>query len=802
LEGILLFYNFVLRNIKIFVCMSKLGFSKNNFSKVVPCTVELLNSAIDSAEVMNVCGQIANKLEAVKAGQATRTEFDEYKTAMKKQLPVLTPHAIFKNGERKNAEAIPSGLSMYDIDHIENPRGYYHSMIEDRISELGIVTAHVTPSTEGLRLIFEMPAGMTLEQAQKWMSEQLGDENYDGSVKDYARCSYLVPRAYILYMDEEELLKEREVKAEPNTRNKYAVSEAGPQNRAVVSEAVSQNATVPQNGAPSIETTIANDSPEHQRNLRIFDLAMTEAGLNQESIDVVGVHNWHTSLVAILSVGICRLMSQQAMMDVLATRMPNYSKEPDCQRLVADFYDNYTKVNAPMPLSLRNLYKQSMKEQSAPKKSSEQLMGNVPPEMPEKLPKLIKLLCSKEPEHLHPAISLSAFPALGTHLYDVHFLYADNTYHEATFMNHTMAKTSSGKSCVGRVCDCIMDDILKRDEINRVREQDYKDECAKKGTNQQAPDRPDDLIVQTLLTDITPAALAQKGKDANGHFIYSQLDEVELFDQLDASKQKRRLRNIIQCAFDNAWYGQERVGEKSVTARFRLHYNTNSSSTIKRAQEFFDPCLSDGSFNRMSFATIMPIDDEDIPKHGFYDAKFMAKLKVYIDRLVAAQGNYDLKKAQDLIRSIHQEAIDTYRLSGDEAYFDTSHRAVVLAWLRAMVLYIAEGKWSKEIEEFAMWSFKYDMWVKMTYFGDGIRKQMAGEKVSSHRGPTNRLQYLPDEFTFEDVENLLDTLKDDKKKARKMLWTGENRNYIEQDPMTGIYHKTAHYFEVYPKKVA
>ncbi len=779
--------------------MSKLGFSKNNFSKVVPCTVELLNEAIDSAEVMNVCGQIANKLEAVKAGQATRTEFDEYKTAMKKQLPVLTPHAIFKNGERKNAEAIPSGLSMYDIDHIENPRGYYHSMIEDRISELGINMAHVTPSTEGLRLIFEMPAGMTLAQAQKWMSEQLGDTNYDGSVKDYARCSYLVPRAYILYMDEEELLKEREVKAEPDTRNKYAVSEAGPQNGAVVSGPTTQE-MASQIVTPS--PTISQDSPEHQRNLRIFDLAMTEAGLNQESIDVVGVHNWHTSLVSILSVGITRLMSQQAMMDVLATRMPNYSKETDCQRLVADFYDKYTKVNAPMPLSLRNLYKQSMIEQPAPKKSTEQLMGDMPPEMPAKLPKLIKLLCSKEPEHLHSAISLSAFPALGTHLYDVHFLYADNTYHEATFMNHTMAKTSSGKSCVGRVCDCIMDDILKRDEINRVREQDYKDECAKKGTNQQAPDRPDDLIVQTLLTDITPAALAQKGKDADGHFIYSQLDEVELFDQLDASKQKRRLRNIIQCAFDNAWYGQERVGEKSVTARFRLHYNTNSSSTIVRAQEFFDPFLSDGSFNRMSFATIMPIDDEDIPKHGFYDAKFMAKLKVYIDRLVAAQGNYDLKKAQDLIHRIHQEAIDTYRLSGDEAYFDTSHRAVVLAWLRAMVLYIAEGKWSKEIEEFAMWSFKYDMWVKMTYFGDEIRKQMAGEKVSSHRGPTNRLQYLPDEFTFKDVENLLDTLKDDKKKARKMLWTGENRKYIEQDPLTGVYHKTAHYFEVYPKKVA
>ena len=757
--------------------MSKIGFSKNNFSKVVPCTVELLNSAIDSAEVMNVCGQIARKLEAVKAGQATRTEFDEYKTAMKKQLPVLTPHAIFKNGERKNAEAIPSGLSMYDIDHIENPRGYYHSMIEDRISELGIVTAHVTPSTEGLRLIFEMPAGMTLAQAQKWMSEQLGDENYDGSVKDYARCSYLVPRAYILYMDEEELLKEREVKAEP----------------------------VKPERAPQIVTpspTIAQDSPEHQRNLRIFDLAMKEAELKPEDIDVVGIHNWHLSLVNILSVGITRLMSKQAMMDVLATRMPNYSKEPDCQRLVDDFYDKYTKANAPMPLSLRNLYKQSMIEQPAPKKSTEQLMGDVPPAMPEKLPKLIKLLCSKEPEHLHPAIALSAFPALGSHLYDVHFLYADNTYHEATFMHHTMAKTASGKSCITRVCDCIMKDILERDQINRQREQDYKDECAKKGTNQQAPDRPDDLIVQTLLTDITPAALAQKGKDAEGHFIYSQLDEIELFDQLDALKQKRRLRNIIQCAFDNAWYGQERVGEKSVTARFRLHYNFNSSSTIVRAQEFYAPFLADGSFNRMSFATIMPIDDEAIPKHGFYDARFMAKLKVYIDRLTGAQGNYDLKKAQDLIQRIHQEAIDTYRLSGDEAYFDTSHRAVVLAWLRAMVLYIAEGKWSKDIEEFAMWSFKYDMWVKMTYYGDEIRKQMAGERVSSHRGPGNRLQYLPDEFTFDDAQKLLERLGSENTNPRKMLWTGENRHFIEQDPLTGIYHKTDHYFEVYPKKVA
>ena len=202
-----------------------IGISKNNFSKVQPCTVEMLNAALDSAEVKNVCDNIAQKLEAVKRGEATRTEFDDYKTAMKKQLPVLTPHAIFKNGERKNADAIPSGLSMYDIDHIENPRGYYQSMIADRISELGICAAHVTPSTEGLRLIFEMPKGMTLAEAQKWMSEQLGDTNYDGSVKDYARCSYLVPRTYILYMDEEELLKDREVEL-PTAKPESQITES------------------------------------------------------------------------------------------------------------------------------------------------------------------------------------------------------------------------------------------------------------------------------------------------------------------------------------------------------------------------------------------------------------------------------------------------------------------------------------------------------------------------------------------------------------------------------------------------
>ena len=749
--------------------MEKIGFSTSHFCEVVPCTVDLLNQAIDSAAVKNVCDLIAQALLKVKQGKMSRTEFENYKKAMKKQLPVLTPHAIFKNGERNNLNAIPSGLSMYDIDHIENPRGYYQSMVADRISELGIVMAYMTPSTEGLRLIFEMPQGMTLAEAQKWMSEQLGDSDYDGSVKDYARCSYLVPRAYFLYLDEEELLKDRQV------------------------EAATLQAAKPLEEKPIAQNEASVSPEQHARNLRIFDLCLKEAGLKPESIDVVGIHNWHNSLVAVLSIGICRLMSQQELLNVLVQRMPNYVREQDCQRLVNDFYEKYTNSNAPMTLTLRNIYAESMNDPGASKTQKYQTLSSVPPQMPEKLPRLIKLLVSKEPENVRPSVAMGAFPALGAHLHDVHFLYADNTYREATFMHHTMAKTATGKAGVSRVCEAVMKDIEERDQVNRQREQDYKDECARLGSNKQRPDRPADLVVQMLLSDITIAALNRKGADADGHFIYSLLNEVELFNQVDPNPKKTLLRNIIQTAFDCDWFGQERVGEKSVTARYRLRWNWNTSSTIKRGQDFYQPMLADGSFNRISFSTIIPTDDGKIPKHGFYDVKFMAKLKPYIDRLNAAHGNYDLKKAQLLIDRLNEEAVDTARLSDDDAYEDTSHRAIIIAWLRAMVLYVAEGKWSKEIEDFAMWSFHYDMWCKMTFFGEEMRKQMAHEVVGKSRGPRNMLDMLPMEFTHVDAEAVRLKVGKQDHDPYKMLWTWENRGYIQQDPLTGVYRKTDHY---------
>lgn len=505
--------------------ITQMGFAQNVKSSVTTCTINQLYAAMDAAITNDVCAEISDALEQVKRGEMSRDDFETYKREKKKELMVLTPHATFTDGQRQNKTAVPSGLSMYDVDHISDPRGYFQSMVKDRCGELGIVMAHVTPSTEGLRLIFEVPEGMSLAEAQKWMSEQLDDSAYDGSVKDYARCSFIVPRTYLLYIDEEELTKEREVKPVP-------------QNKAMIEV------------APEMESQ--NDTPASDRNLRIFDLCLNEAGLKLEEIDQMGVYNWHNTLVAILSVGICRLMTQDELKAVLAVKMPNYAKEQDCKRLVGDFYKDYTKMNAPMSQRLRAIYAESVTGEKDKALTTEDVLGDVPPTLPKRLPKLVKLLVSKEPEVYKPACAMGIFPALGAHLVDVHFPYADHTMHEATFMTNCMAPMSSGKSCINRVCEPIMADIKVRDDENRKREDEWKEECRLMGANKQKPKRPDDLIIQIMSSDLTNAALVQKLQDAHGHFLYTQLDEVELFEQLKVNGKSGQIGKIFRLAYSEA----------------------------------------------------------------------------------------------------------------------------------------------------------------------------------------------------------------------------------------------------------
>ena len=736
-----------------------MGIALNVKSSVNPCTLEALYAAMDNPAVARVCAEIEDALEQVRRGEMSREDFETLKRDKKKQLPVLTPHATFSDGVRQNKTAVPSGLSMYDIDHIPNPVGYFNTMVKDRCAELGVVMAHVTPSGEGLRFLFLMPEGMTLAEAQKWMSEQLGDADYDGSVKDYARCSFLVPRTYLLYIDEEELCKEREVKV---------VEERKPQ--------------------PSVISPLTLKASD--RNLRIFDLCLAEAGLKLEEIDNVGIYNWHNTLVAILSIGICRLMTEQELKAVLAVRMPNYSQEQDCQRLLSDFYNSYTKMNAPMNQRLRSIYAESVTEQKDKSAKSEEILGEEPPQLPRRLPKSIKLLTSKEPDLYKPAAIMGAFPALGAHLVDVHFLYKDNTQHEATFMSCCIAPMSSGKSCINRVCDPIMADIKAKDEENYRRENEWKEECRSLGANKQKPKRPEGLIIQIMPSDMTNAALVQRLMDAQGHFLYTHVDEVELFDQLKVNGKAGQIGKIFRYAFDNQEYGQGRVGLQSVSGSPVVRWNWNAATTIQRGQQFFRPMLADGTLSRLTLSTIFTQRGMAMPIHGIYDDKFAEELKPYIDRLNAASGLIDLPQAKRLINSIEKEAQDMAWLYDDEVFEKLSYRSIVSAWLRAMVLYLAEGKWSKEIENLSMWSFKYDMWCKMHFFGQLMRSQMEGEVVRT-RGPQNMLDMLADAFTQEDARQVRIS-QNKNPHPIQMLCMWKNRGYGTQDA-DGIYHKTSAY---------
>jgi hypothetical protein len=579
-----------------------------------------------------------------------------------------------------------------------------------------------------------------------------------------------VPRAYLLYIDEEELCKQREVK--PATQNGYEV------------ERESQNVTASERGERIVQAA--------DRNLRIFDLCLQEVGLKLEEIDQVGVYNWHNTLVAILSVGICRLMTQDELKAVLAVKMPNYAKEQDCQRLVSDFYKDYTKMNAPMSQRLRAIYAESVTGVKDKTLTTEEVLGDEPPQMPRRLPKSVKTMISKEPDIYKPASAMGLFPALGTHLYDVHFPYADHTLHEATFMQNCMAPMSSGKSCVNRVCEPIMADIKARDEENMRREEEWKEECRSMGANKQKPKRPDNLMVQILPTDMTNAALVQKLQDAQGHFLYLQLDEVELFDQLNVNG-KKTVGKIFRLAYDCAPYGQARVGVQSVSACPQMRMNYNASTTVQRGQQFYRPMIADGTLSRLSFSTIITYRGMAMPVHGIYDEQHAEAVKPYVDRLNAAQGVIDLPQAQRLIQRMDKEAKDTAWLCDDEVYEKLGYRAVVSAWLRAMVLYIAEGKWSKEIENFAMWSMKYDMWCKMHFFNEMMHQQMAGEVVRT-RGPKNMLDQLQETFTFEDAQN--QRIRERKKNANpnQMLCMWELRGYITRDE-NGVYHKTPAYLK-------
>ena len=535
-----------------------------------------------------------------------------------------------------------------------------------------------------------------------------------------------------------------------------------------------------------------------EKNLIAFDLFQESAGLKGMTIDSVGSR--HSSLLAIMSAGASRVMSEEELMKVVAEKMPSYYQEPDCHQLIHDFYAKYGDSSKPFSRDVIRI--NATAEQASRQVNSLQLKVNSPnanhavqgsylqvqsteedypepPAMPEKLPKLVELLISRTPEVYKPAVAHAIFPPLATHLWQTSFRYIDNVVHEATLSTCLLAGTGAGKSSVDKPIRYIMEDIRKRDAENLKREKEWKEEVTRKGANKDKRKRPDNLVIQEIDADMTSPAFVMRTAEAQGRFLYTSLNELDQFDALRGSGNQQF--RIMCLAFDPFnLFGQQRVGVQSVTERVTIRFNWNASTTIQKGQRYFSKVLTDGPISRINFCTIpeREIGDE-MPVYGDYNDAYREALKPYIENLNNARGLIDCPEAFQLALKLKDENAEFSRLSQDRVYENLSFRANVIAYLKACVLYVANGcKWEPEIDEFIRWSERYDLYCKMRFFGDAIKRANDTGEKSSKRGPSNMLMQLPDEFTYQQVIDLRVANGMSQKGTSKMLGNWKDRHYI------------------------
>ena len=741
--------------------------------KVVPATAKGFYRAADSAKTGRICAELEDALEQHRRGELTKEEYKDIKTAKKKGCKFYTPHAHFKNGyKRRDGGPQDSGKAVIDLDGCEHFEQLYEAHLKGHEKELGINMANISVSRTGGHILFDIPEGLTRQQAQAWMAaEILGGATYDKAVHERERAVYIPCRNYILYIDEELMFSDQlhPAKLSREVIEKYKNGVKG-KVKGKVKEGVKGEVK-------------RDDTPSAEANDRIRFIArgvMKEKQL--EASDFLLEGGRHTTVKIFLS-GATQLLTKAETNAILAELMPQHWQDENIRQLVDDFYENYTKPSQRLLRYQEQLFTQSqrMGESSTTEETQE-----APPMMPEQLPGLIRLLTSRTPDEYKPAVAHAVFPPLATHLCNVQFRYTDNVDHEATLMNCLMASTGAGKGCIDEPISHIMADIKLRDRENEKREAEWKKDCQKKGANKDKLTRPEGLVIQIIDPDMTKPALVTRMDEAEGHFVYVKLNELDLFDQLKGPTGKQHFQ-LMCLAFDpGAEYGQTRVGTQSVTARPRCRFNWNACTTILKGRRFFRNVLTDGPISRINFCTIPETEiGAEQPVYGHYDAEFDEQLRTYIDNLVCARGRIDCPQAFHLAKQLQQECAEFARLSQNETYWNLSHRACVIAWLKACVLYVANGmEWEQSIEDFVRWSLRYDLWCKMQFFGEDIEKANYGDATRiGTRGPRNLLELLPDEFTLADVKRIRSQqgLSNDGYKCKRMMRNWMNRGYVIQN---------------------
>ena len=765
------------------------------------------------------------------------------KEGLKRQLPIRAIHYYrFRNNHRSSEDADPESFlfqTTIDVDDVD----YVDAALE-KARELNCSNTiwkgkllHLEYSArKKLHIDIRMPMGMTIEETQKAYCEAAGIP-YDKSCITPERIIFITDKDSEIYRSKEwyGVLPDEEIKARreaflkrgltidgkgtPNTIFQIQNTDSNVQDNrfqgtdshsAVPSGAAIQPAQ-PGNSHRADDDYISHTGGSQKadaKNLIAFDLFQESAGLKGMNIDTVGSR--HSSLLAIMSAGASRVMSEEELMKVVAKRMPSYYQENDCHQLIHDFYSKYGDSSKPFSRDVIRV--NALAEQAAlGVKSEERRVKNsmaganhtvpgsnlnvpgsnlydqsededypAPPPMPKKLPKLVELLISKTPEIYQPAVAHAIFPSLATHLWRTRFRYIDNVEHEATLMTCLLAGTGAGKSCVQKPIDFIMEDIRKRDQENLKREKEWKDEMMRKGANKDKRKRPENLIIQEIDADMTNPAFVMRTSEAKEHFLYTSLNEIDQFDALKGSGYQQF--RIMCLAFDPGnLYGQTRVGTQSVTERVTIRFNWNASTTIHKGIRYFKRVLTDGPVSRINFCTIPEREiGEDIPIYGTYDEDFRNSLKPYIDNLCMASGLVECKEAFHLAEVLKDENAEFSRLSQDRVYENLSFRANVIGYLKACVLYVANGyQWEPEIEDFIRWSERYDLYCKMRFFGDAIKKAEQECDQESKRGPASILGFLPEEFNYQQVEALRVEHKMSAKGTMKMLNNWLFRGYIK-----------------------
>ena len=808
---------------------------------------------------------------------------------LKRQLPIRAIHySKFRNNHRSSEDADPESFlfqTTIDVDDVD----YVDAALE-KARELNCSNTiwkgkllHLEYSArKKLHIDIRMPMGMTIEETQKAYCEAAGIP-YDKSCITPERIIFITDKDSEIYrskewygvLPDEEIQARREAflkrgltidgkgtarysllagdcKSPERLAGDFQVFQIqnsdsnvqdnrfqGTDSHSAVSSGAAIQPAQPGNSHRADDDYISHTGGSQNadaKNLIAFDLFQDSAGLKGMNIDTVGSR--HSSLLAIMSAGASRVMSEEELMKVVAKRMPSYYQENDCHQLIHDFYAKYGDSSKPFSrdvIRVNALAEQAAKSLLAGDckspghlagdflagqygysllagdcKSPERLTGDfmgqmagnanhtvqssnlnaqgeeeeypAPPPMPKKLPKLVELLISKTPEIYQPAVAHAIFPSLATHLWRTRFRYIDNVEHEATLMTCLLAGTGAGKSCVQKPIDFIMEDIRKRDAENLKREKEWKDEMMRKGANKDKRKRPENLIIQEIDADMTNPAFVMRTAEAKEHFLYTSLNEIDQFDALKGSGFQQF--RIMCLAFDPGnLYGQTRVGTQSVTERVTIRFNWNASTTIHKGIRYFKRVLTDGPVSRINFCTIPERDiGEDIPIYGTYDEEFRNSLKPYIDNLCMASGLVECKEAFHLAEVLKDENAEFSRLSQDRVYENLSFRANVIGYLKACVLYVANGyQWEPEIEDFIRWSERYDLYCKMRFFGDAIKKAERDGDQESKKGPASILAFLPDKFSYQQVESL--RLKNDMnaKGTAKMLRNWLHRGYIEKE---------------------